>query len=323
MEPFLLAFYALWAAAHVAAAVRAGRVRAAYHAGLDALPALPASPARRWNDRLAAAAELWAAASGGAVLLAFVAVPLSAGLLPGAGSPQWWATQALRYVLAVLLAGLAFDVWRATRDRWPVAAFGPPRLRTRFGEELKRRGPAPPMLAAPVPPAPPDPPPDGYDQAGAVIVRGAVAALVLFLLVSGLLGGMGREVNTWLIAAVGALWLTDRGLRRWWGPPERGEAWFTEVGAVTDGRRAAWEAADRVAVAPIPADLGGGAAVEVAAADRTARFLVAPDAVGKLDDLLAAVPPGRLVRADGDGPAVAPPGGGLPDLSPFPAPPAR
>ena len=301
MSAALTVWLGLWWGAHAAVSVRRGRAR--YFAPLEALPADPPTSRRVWNDRLAAASESYGEACGMLLVAPLVLLPMWADALPGGMSSDWWTDQASYHAFALLGAWAALGLWRATRDRWPVAAFGPTVLATEFiaipDGKSKGKDAAPPLLAVPRPP-PEIPPRDGYDLFGAATQwsAGFLLAVLFTVLARG-------SLMFWLSVVTLALWAGNVAVRRWWRLPGPGEVRLTGVGVVHPGRQVAWEDADRVAVAPVPAGLApsaaGAVAVEVLAADRADRFLVAAPAVGVLNELLSAVPPDRLVRADDAG----------------------
>ena len=317
MSAAVTVWLGLWWGAHAAVSVPRGRAR--YFTLLDALPTDPPTSRRRWNDRLAAAREPFGEVWGMLVVAPLVLVPVCADALPGGMSSDWWTDQASYHAFALLSGWAALDLWRATRDRWPVAAFGPPMLATEFiaapDGKSNAKDAAPPMVAVPRPP-PAAPPRDGYDRAGTAVQWSAGCLLAVLFTV------LGRTSLTfWLSVVVLALWAANVAVRRWWRLPGAGEVRLTAVGVVRPGRQVAWEDADRVAVVPVPAGLApsaaGAVAVEVLAGERADRFLVAAPAVGMLNELLSAVPPDRLVRADAapaadlSTAAVRPPAGGL------------
>ena len=307
---FLVAWSVAWWGVRVRDARRRSGERDADFGGLDALPPPPRTDRRAWNERLARLEE-WVGPVMLAVIMGAYLVPLWWESLPGGLSRDWWSDRGTQYVAALLTAWHVFQIWRATRERFPVAAFGPPRLTLAPGPSEPAETPA--MLATPAPPAPRD----GYDRAGSAIVWGGAGLFAVWFA-----SLVDWKPTLWMLVAMGATAAINHGLRRWWDLPAPGDLWLTEVGVVVPGslrpgRRVAWEEVDRVAVAPVPAQLGSGKggrgiAVELLADDRLDRFLVAPGASDRLNELLAAVPPDRLVRADGDEPpAVASGEGGL------------
>ena len=300
MSAAAVVWLGLWWGAHAAVSVPRGRAR--YFAGLDALPTDPPTPRRVWNDRLAAASESYGEACGMLLVAPLVLLPMWADALPGGMSSDWWTDQASYHAFALLSGWAAFGLWRATRDRWPAAAFGPTALAPEpapvpDGSSKGRN--APPPLAVPRPP-PETPPRDGYDRAGTAVQwsAGFLLAVLFTVLARG-------SLMFWLSVVTLALWGLNVAARRWWRLPDENDTWLTPVGLVLPGRQVAWEDADRVAVAPVPAGLhpsaAGAVAVEVLAGDRADRFLVAAPAVETLDELLAAVPPDRLLKAGNHG----------------------
>ena len=201
-------------------------------------------------------------------------------------------------------AWCGWRLWDACRTRFAVAHLGAPRMvpvadgrRDRFAGHRLTVGTVEPTTD-----------PAWVAAAGGLLWIMAVASGRLPV---GLLLGAGAFV----------LLVADWAVRRAWALPAGTRAWLTAEGAVTDRRRVRWADADAVRLAPaadddrLPARGRGGVAVEVDADGAAERFLIDADAAGVLDDLLAAVPPGRLVDARA---AVVPPADRLRGTAPPP-----
>jgi len=277
---------------------RLRRERAATFAPIDALPPPPRVDAGAL--RRAAALRALGPALRALFPAAAVCVYFWPDLLPGGFGRDWWQVHWFRYVFGAASVWGAFALWQATRDRWPVAAFGPPRLWTPpvnlLGLPDERHvsyanAESPTLVVARPPPAQ-----DGYDVAGTALYRGALfaAAAGFLILVS------DGEPEIWLMVAAGALWAANAGVRHWWNLPVPYAIWLSEVGLVRFHRRIAWADADRVAVAPVPEGPGEGLTVEVASDGHAERFRIAPEAVAAWEELSAAIPPDRLVLIERD-----------------------
>ena len=270
--------------AAVAAAVafllrrQAERERRALFGPLDALAG---PPARGWpvrfDPRRVGPVTAW--------LLFTAAVAAWRGVTGGAGTGGavvGWA------VFGGAAAAAGWDVLSACRA--PAADdFGPPRLLT-APDRIARGVTGGVVLSVPV----------GRDRRRRRFGPAAGAALGGACAAAALWAAPGAPV--WPAALAPGLLSAAVLVRRVRGLPTRATALLTDAGALTAARRVRWEELDQAAAAPIPAGpLAGGVAVELNAGGRAERFLVAPDGVSVLNELLAAVPPDRLLKAGDHG----------------------
>ena len=268
------------------------RKAAAAYAGLDRLRAdagLPRAVRTAWPEKLSLWLGIPCAMLVGPALVLWDDHP---HLFPGpvraaVAATGWGLTEQLAVVGAAALAGFGgWEVWRACRDRFPVARFGRPRAVpvARDGGFLPFPDPVLGVGTA-------DP---TFDLAYAC---GAAFAAWLFVV------AWGRFPLT--AAMFFGAWLPEFAsiaARRAWALPGANAAFLTDRGTVTARRRVAWDDADHVLFAPVGDDrrlpklARGGAALEIDRDGLSERFLLTPAAAAVAADFLDAVPAERLLR---------------------------
>ena len=271
--------------------------------GLDALGPPPLTFWRAWFWRAGAACP-WAVGPLGGLFIFGIGLAMVGAMRGwvGAGGLASVTTPAICVLhSAVILLWLA-AAWMTrlvTRLRWPVAALGEPALTA---------GPQSPDVRQFVSfLAPPVLTPAGTERRGGrEFVLAAVMSVgvpAVWLAVPPWRGGPPPELRlTFLAVAFGGAWLfLVAAVAAWWGLPRARGRWVTAEGFAAGTMAVRWNDAARVALAPVPAGSPawtppGSVAVEVSDGERCERFLAGPDVRAELDRLLAAVPPGRLVR---------------------------
>ena len=204
-----------------------------------------------------------------------------------------WVVQFTIYMTAAGLAFGLFELWRVSRARFGVRELGPPRLVADYGSHgtLALMAGIPPTLAPPVE----APRPLGAVGFGSLAV---MLTLMFGLAAFGPPPGAGPmppffRLLFGVTGTVLVLFALAQTLCTAWGVPTGRRGWVTDRGLATWRRAARWEDADAVELAPCPPGPPPGTGLlTVTAGGRAKRFLVAPESVGTLAELLhAAVPP--------------------------------
>ena len=305
------AYAALSGIAHGWAQVRARRVTA----DLDALGPPPAAWWARavWS---AGAAFPWlpGAISGAVLAGVFWALFGGPSLVRSPLGGSWFKLFAF-WLPGMMWALALAEAWRVTRARFPVAALGRPVLKvSHVSPDVTAliAALAPPPLVAPAEV------PRSRRELALTAVAGGVMLPVAFVFGPPVAPRLRLAVTAFALAA--AVLIVTGLVGAWWKLPRGRGRWLTAEGAVSGVLTVRWEDVGRVALAPVPAAAcgrhvpAGSLALEVAAGNRWARFLVPPESRAAFDRLLAAVPRGRVVYAAG----LAPPD---PPAPPRPIPP--